>query len=428
MARILRLPILHQPQRQIRAEAGRFNVPCCGRRFGKDIEILDLVAETILDKYPVGWWEPTYPSLSDGWRRAKALLQPITRRVSESNHRIECSGGGVLDMWTLERPDSGRGRKYKRVIVNEAAMARFLQEAWEETIRPTLTDYRGDAWFWSTPKGRNFYWQLWKRGQDPLRHEQGWRSWRFPTVSNPHIDPAEVLAAKAELPERVFMQEYEAEFLENSAGVFRGVYDAVDDGRSANEEPKEWETYVAGLDLARVNDFTVITIFDSSGRQVYHERFNQLSWERQINAVVDVSERYHVAMWWIDSTGIGDPLIEALWRKGIPAQGYKLTNMSKMMLIDSYAMAIERKMVRLMDIAVQTDELIAFEYEQTEAGNTRMNAPRGGHDDTVISGALGNHGLRKMGYTQQNKPQPGPPMMSPAGIAARAMGVRKTPW
>jgi hypothetical protein len=274
MAIDLVLQEMHPAQVEVKASAGRYNVLNCGRRWGKNVLLTDLMVDPILEGRPAAWWEPTYKSLADSWRDCKRVLAPITRSVSETERRIECLTGGVLDMWTGDNEDAGRGRKYQRIVVNEAAMIRGLKGLWEQTIRPTLTDYRGDAWFGSTPKGRNYFWQLFQRGQDPEYEKRGWRCWHYPTASNPYIHPDEIEEARADLPERAYMQEYMAEFLEDSAGVFRGVNNCVDVGRDGPIERADWDWYVMGVDLARVNDFTVLTVLDSSGRQVWFERFN----------------------------------------------------------------------------------------------------------------------------------------------------------
>lgn len=408
MAIDLVLSELHPAQRQVRSEAGRYNVLDCGRRWGKNVLLTDLIVDPILDRYAVGWWEPTYKSLADSWRDCKRVLQPITRSVSETERRIECVTGGVLDMWTGDNEDAGRGRKYKRIVVNEAAMIRALKGLWEQTIRPTLTDYRGDAWFGSTPKGRNYFWQLYQRGQDPEFRDRGWRSWHFPTASNPFIHPEEIEEARRDLPERAYMQEYMAEFLEDSAGVFRGVNNCVDVGRDGPLEYQEWNWYTMGVDLARVNDFTVLTVLDSAGKQVWFERFNEVSWNLAIERIASAWKAYKPDMVWVDQTGVGDPLLEMLQSKGVPAQGYMFTSRSKTQLVDSLAMAIERKLLSLMDLPVQTNELIGFEYDVTPAGNVRMEAPSGEHDDTVMALALANHGLRLMGYQPAEKPEEEP--------------------
>jgi len=70
-------------------------------------------------------------------------------------------------------------------------------EAWQQTIRPTLTDLSGDAWFLGTPKGHNTFHQLFSKGQ---QGDIGWASWRLPTVANPHIPAADVADAERDLP------------------------------------------------------------------------------------------------------------------------------------------------------------------------------------------------------------------------------------
>jgi hypothetical protein len=91
--------------------------------------------------------------LLEVWRESERILRPITKRRSAQDHRIEYITGGLLEFWSLDNPDAGRGRKYARVIIDEAAMIKFLMDAWRASIRPTLTDLKGDAWFLSTPQG-----------------------------------------------------------------------------------------------------------------------------------------------------------------------------------------------------------------------------------------------------------------------------------
>ena len=157
------LAAMHSAQEEIDRNLARFNVIDCGRRFGKSLYCLQRKsAETLMRGLPVGWFAPTYKDLAPIWRDAKTMLRDVTPKsgVSEQEKRIELSNGAALEFWSLENPDSGRGRKYGRAIIDEAAKVAKLEHAWNETIRPTLTDYRGDAFFPSTPKGRNYFWKL----------------------------------------------------------------------------------------------------------------------------------------------------------------------------------------------------------------------------------------------------------------------------
>ncbi len=117
------------------------------------------------------------------------IFEPVTISSSVQERQIRLVGGGVIDFWSLEHVDAGRGRKYGRVVVDEAGVVRDLETAWQQAIRPTLTDLRGDAWFLGTPKGRRHFFTLYQRGQSG---DAEWASWRFPTGFNPYIDPAEV--------------------------------------------------------------------------------------------------------------------------------------------------------------------------------------------------------------------------------------------
>jgi len=123
------------------------------------------------------------------------------------------------------------------------------------------------------------------------------------------------------------------------------------------------------------------------GKQVYFERFNQISWERQIGAIKAVMAAYP-GQAVLDSTGVGDPIYEALHKAGCMVRGYPFTNASKTELIDGLALALERGAIRLMDIPEQEAELRAYEYTLTPARNVTMSAPEGMHDDCVIALAL----------------------------------------
>lgn len=380
----LTLPRLHQAQREIRNQARRYNVLACGRRFGKTRLGIDLIIEHALYGLPTGWFAPTYKLLLEPWRELKACLAPIIRRTSETERRIELVTGGSIDCWSLDDPNAGRGYKYRRVVIDEAAMVRYLEEAWTRAIRPTLTDMRGDAYFLSTPKGRDFFWRLWTRGQNDRDNE--FRSWRYPTTANPFITIDEVEAARQMLPERAYQQEYLAEFIEESGGVFRGVSASIDRGSVSGRAGTG--PFTIGVDLARVEDFTVITVVDAECKQVYYERFNQVSWERQINAIDQAASRYPGATIRVDATGVGDPIYEQLRRRGLRVSPFRFTSQSKEALIENLAILIESGRLRLLDIAEQESELLAYQYDITPGGHVRMNAPQGMHDDTVIALAL----------------------------------------
>lgn len=174
------LPTLHPKQDYIIRNAKRFNHLRCGRRFGKTTLIEEL-SSVSLDGYPVGIWFPTYKDLSEVWKDLKKLYISIISRKDEQLKQIELVTGGLIDFWSMEDPDSGQGRKYKRAIIDEAAKAPKLYQAWENTIRPTLTDYQGDAFILSRPKGKNngFF-----KIEEKHRKFENWAFFHFTSYDN----------------------------------------------------------------------------------------------------------------------------------------------------------------------------------------------------------------------------------------------------
>lgn len=219
---IVSLPKPHEKQRQILQEAKRFNVVCNGRRWGKSILSIRLTKPTIIEPKLLGFWTPTYKDLSETWRELKFRLHPIISRKDEQLKKIELINGSRIDMWSMEDPDSGRGFKYHRAIIDEFAKARNGQYAWEKTIRATLTDYKGDAWFLSTPKGINgYFFELFQQE----KQIDNWKSWQMPTITNPYIDPSEVADAERMLDPMTFKQEFLAEFISTAEKPFMYCFD-----------------------------------------------------------------------------------------------------------------------------------------------------------------------------------------------------------
>jgi hypothetical protein len=206
-------------------ESARFNVAACGRRFGKTTLGVNLAVETAVEGGPAAWFAPEYKLLLEAWREVKAACAEVTAKTNEQEKRIELITGGSIDFWSLS-PTAGRGRKYRRVIVDEAAMDPELEETWPRAIRPTLADYRGDAWFLSSPLGRNYFRKLYRFGQSPDHPE--WRSWKLPTFANPYIDPAEIEAAKLDMTIEEWRQEFGAEFLDVTSGSWFGRFSEAD--------------------------------------------------------------------------------------------------------------------------------------------------------------------------------------------------------
>ena len=379
------LPKPHAAQQEVIDNATRFNVLAWGRRAGKSVLEIDRVCETALHGFPAGWFAPSYKLLAEAWRALVFALRPVASRTNESEHRIELVTGGVVEAWSLDSTDPARGRKYKRIVIDEAALVQRFEEAWNAAIRPTLADLQGDAWFGSTPKGRNYFWQLYQRGLDSSQSE--WRSWQMPTRANPYIPAIEIEAARLSMPERFFLQEFEAMFIEDAGEVFRKVLEAAT--ATPQEEANPMHQYVFGVDWGKTADFTVVCVLDlTTNEEVALDRSNRVDYAVQVGRLKALFERFHPTTIIAERNSMGEPVIEQLIREGLPVQPFLTTNATKAAAIDALTLAFERGELRILNDPVQIGELQAFEAERLPSGLTRYGAPEGMHDDTVMALAL----------------------------------------
>jgi hypothetical protein len=385
----IRIEEPHAAQQAILDGEQRFNVVSCGRRFGKTRLALVRSLEPVLNGKPVAYFAPTYKMLKEFWREAVELYKPVITETSTSEHRFSVHGGGSFSMWSLDSADTVRGRKYALALIDEAAMVADLENAWNKVIRPTLTDYEGAADFYSTPKGLNFFYSLYTRGENEARKD--WRSFHFPSTSNPFIKDAEVETARAELPEDVFRQEYLAEFIQGEGAVFRNITANLYAG---GDRPTQHAGHdlVGGVDWGQVNDFTAISVgCVTCQREVELDRFNKIDWHFQRERLKVTIEKWGVRDCLVELNSIGSPNFDELVLQGFPVSGFHTTASSKPEIIQSLALALEKEEMKFLDDAAATRELEAYEAKRSATtGRISYNAAPGFHDDTVIARALMN--------------------------------------
>jgi phage terminase large subunit-like protein len=378
---------LHRAQWEIIQHPARFKVAACGRRFGKTLAACGECVRRAIQGQQVWWVAPTFPISLYGWRGITRLASQVPGiTIRRWLRMVEFPGGGFVQIKSADNPDALRGEGLDFVVVDEAAF--IAEEAWTEALRPALADRQGGALFVSTPNGRNWFWHVWMRGQDPAQPD--WKAFQFPTSANPYIAPAEIEEARALLPERVFRQEFLAEFLEDGGAVFRNLT-ACATG-APQEAPVPGHRYVFGVDWGRADDFTAIAILDVEERRlVALDRFNRIGWALQRGRLAELARRWQPVRILAEANSIGGPNIEALQAEGLPVQGFMTTAPSKGPLIDALALAFEQGAVTIYPDQVLMSELQAYTLERMPSGSYRYSAPPGMHDDTVIALALAWH-------------------------------------
>jgi hypothetical protein len=368
------LPKPHVGQRSVINSQARFIVLLCGRRWGKSL-ISQVVSITeALQGKQVAYITPTYQLAKVFFDELIRLLPIEVADFNKSDLVVKLSTGGVIRFFTGERLDNLRGLKFHRVIIDEASFIPDLQEGWLKAIRPTLTDYKGKAIFLSTPRGKNFFYSLYLKGK---QNEQGWESFKYTTYDNPFIDKSEIDMARNSLPEAVFNQEYLADPMDNAANPFGSEYI-----RKAIKPLSTKQPMYFGIDLAKSVDWTVIVGLDENCQVCYLQRF-QKDWQATIDAILQLPNKPTL----LDSTGVGDSVVEMLQAKRSNFYGFKYTSTSKQQIMKGLAVAIQQGTISYPE-GVIADELESFEYVYTAGDGVRYSAPSGLHDDAVNALAL----------------------------------------
>ena len=393
---VVRLPRLHAAQQTIVGEGlhrpPRYRVVLCGRRFGKTtLALSELPRQALLTGLNYAYFAPTYKYLAPVWENLCRILAPVTQRKSETQHLLRLINGSSIECWSLDNEDAGRSRGYAGVVIDEPALVKNLERAWT-AIRPTLTKDRGWLLMTGTPFGRGFFYDLYCRSV----RDENWQGYHYPTAANPYIAAEEIAEAREKMPERLFQQEYMAQWLDDAGGVFRNVLKAcVLKPRSLADAPKA--RYVLGVDFARKQDFTVVCVLDADTReQVYLERFNQLAWNVQVQRVAGIAALYNAEAVVFDATGVGDAVGEMLATHITEARIVPVvfTANNKGEMLENLAVAIERQELKLLDDIDQRNELQAYQMDKLPSGRYRYSAPSGMHDDYVSALALAWHGVR----------------------------------
>ncbi len=375
----------HAGQLKLHSSTARFRVAACGRQWGKTFAGANEIAKYCWEN-PTGmaWWlAPTYGQAAKAFEIITSRFEDaLASKVSSQGHMaVRWKSGGRTEFKSAERWDNLRGETLGLCVLDEAAF--MAEEAWTKVVRPMFTTTGGRVLFYSTPQGKNWFYGLWTRGDDPLYPD--WESFHFPTRSSPYARPGEVDEAQMTLPADVFAQEYEADFLDEAAGVFRNV-DGCADGEFG--PPIEGHTNVIGWDIAKASDFSVWTVMDADTMQVLAwERRNRMAYTDQLNILAYLAKAYN-AYTLMDWTGVGDPILDMAHATNLPADGYMFSWQGKQKLIEHLAVQMQQSNIHYPPIPELLHELHAFRYEMLRAGAIRYSAPEGMHDDCVMSLAL----------------------------------------
>lgn len=176
-----------------------------------------------------GVFAPDYKILTETYKEIHDTLAPITISSSKVDGVIRVQGGGRVDAWTLNNPRAGRSRRYHGVLLDEVAFAGpDMIDIWEKAIKPSLLDFRGEAWAFSTPNGKDDDQFFYRACTDP---KLGFTEQHAPTSGNPYLPLEEIEKLPLENDPLVYQQEYLAEFVDWSGAAFFSIDKMLVDGQ-----------------------------------------------------------------------------------------------------------------------------------------------------------------------------------------------------
>lgn len=371
-------PWLYDLQRAAFFCPERYAISESSTKSGKTVACMVWLAEQAI-KGTAGqhflWLAPIYPQAMIAFERLKRGLPRDIYSARENPPALTLLNGAIIDFKGGDNPDSIFGQDYSAAVVDEASRCR--EDSWH-AVRSTLTATRGPVRIIGNVKGRkNWAYRLARRA------EAGEPDMRYSKITAHDAVAAGVLAAdeirdaQATLPEAVFRELYLAEPSDDEGNPF-----GLDAIRSciaplSDDAPVCW-----GIDLAKSVDFTVAIALDAAGHVCRVARW-QASWQDTIARIAGLVRGTRAL---VDSTGVGDPVLEALQKYSRRFEGYKFTAPSKQQLMEGLAVAIQRRDIRYPAGPI-TAELEGFEYVYSRTG-VHYSAPDGSYDDCVCALAL----------------------------------------
>lgn len=327
------------------------------------------------------WWvAPVHRQAMIAYRRLKRSIPRPLFGANDTEQKLTFVNGAVLWFLGSEKPDNLYAEDVYAAVIDEASRVR--EQSWH-AIRTTVTATRGPMRIIGNVKGKkNWFYRMCRRaegGDEGLAYS---RIVAADAVAAGILDAAEIELARADLPESVFRELYLAEASDDEGNPF-----GIDMIRDCMAPLSDAPAVAFGVDLAKSVDWTVNIGLDANGSVCHFSRF-QAPWPETTDRIRRECGEIKTV---VDSTGVGDPILDALQKMGGQFQGFQFTAPSKQKLMEGLAVAIQGKQISYPDGPIVV-ELEQFEYEYTRTG-VRYSAPDGLHDDCVCALALAWRGM-----------------------------------
>lgn len=376
-------PKLTNYQNKIVYSKARFTITEASTKVGKTFSHLWWLFELSCSPPKVGanyWWvAPFFGQAKIAFNRLRRMVAPSHQfRINESDLYIQNQKGATIWFKSAEKPDNLYGEDVFGAVFDEFTRGR--EEAWN-ALRTTLTATQAPCKFIGNVKGKkNWGYKLGLKARSGARDYEYFKINSVDAVRENILKQAEIDQAQIDLPENAFRELYLAEALDDQANPF-GIQHINRQIKPISGKPSE----CYGVDLAKSVDWTVVVGLDEDGNVSFFERW-QSDWGQTRRRVIQIIGSLPA---YIDSTGVGDPIVEDIIKQCGQVEGYIFSQTSKQQIMEGLASAIQNAYISVLD-GVMKEELEAFEFEYSRTG-VKYRAPEGVHDDTVCALALAYH-------------------------------------
>lgn len=381
----------------------KYHILSLGRQFGKTMLGINLMLKWALEDNNSScmWVSPIFSQARKVFDEMVNYLGEtnLTLSTNKSDLYIKFINGSIITFKSGERPDGLRGYTLDYLIMDEAAFMK--EEVWSEVLKAATLVKGKKILFLSTPKGKNWFYNLYQLAMFDSNDGQYDCSYGT-SFDNPLINPDELWESKKTLPEHIFNQEIMAQFLDNGGEVFTNIDNYCKLQAFASYSPQQ--KYYAGLDLAKQNDYTVLTILNQNGEVVEIFRTNKSTYDLIINDVLTIVKKYKPQLL-VEVNGVGDPLFERIQKTYPAAKPFVTTQDNKANIIEELIISLNEGKLTLPSKTLFEplyNELNIFTFTYSPATRKlRYGAPTGFHDDCVMSLAFANQSFKtKLNYGQ----------------------------
>ena len=311
----------------------------------------------------------------------------IVKSCNYSSNEIQLKNGSQIVFRSAERYDAIRGLTMDYGVLDEAAFMK--DDAWKEAIRPVFMVRGRAVVFISTPKSKNWFYEMYQLGQSP-DHPQ-YAAYQGTSYDTPFISAEDIEDAKRTLPATIFEQEYLARFIDSGGEVFSNI-------DKAQKQASKRAPFFMGVDFGKQEDFTVATVLDYDGNVVDWYRANASEWSTMLRAVADLARKWNATAM-AEVNGVGDPLFEELRKLWPNTYPFVTTNKSKQEIIEGLILDFNSDAIGIPpreQYGELWSELEVFTYDYNpKTRSIRYGHPTGLHDDTVLSLAIANYNRKQ---------------------------------